>query len=135
MKNFVLLIIATLSFIGCSKDVEEDKFHLELLPIDSVILPVEFKKDSIYELPFNYIRPTNCHIFEGFYYGKNANIRTIAVQTTVIEQNNCVPATVNPRTEILKFKPTTEASYVFKLWKGTVNGNDVYEEIEIPVVP
>ena len=136
MKNFALLIIVALSVIGCSKDDEKDKFHLELLPIDSAVLPDKFKKDSVYELPFDYIRPSTCHIFEGFYYKKESNVRTIAIQTTVLEQNNCTVATVNPITEILKFKPTTETSYVFKLWKGTDgNGADVFEEITIPVVP
>ncbi|MEO8235775.1 MAG: hypothetical protein ABI549_10210 [Flavobacterium sp.] len=136
MKKIVLLIIVIFSVISCSTDVEGDKFHLELLPIDSAVLPVEFKKDSVYELPFNYIRPSTCHIFEGFYYEKNLNVRTIAIQTSVIEQSNCTTATVNPITEILQFKPTTETSYVFKLWKGTdANGADVYEEITIPVVP
>ena len=135
MKKFVLLIVIALSVISCSKEVEEDKIHPELLPIDSVVLPVEFKKDSLYELPFNYIRPSTCHIFEGFYYEKSSNVRVIAIRTTVLEQNNCEPATINPRTEILRFKPTTEASYVFKLWKETINGTDVFEEIEIPVVP
>jgi hypothetical protein len=135
MKKTALLLIAAFSIISCSTEYEGDKFHLESLPIDSAILPVEFKKDSVYELSFNYIRPTTCHIFEGFYYEKNSNIRTIAIQTTVLEQNNCETATVNPITEIFQFKPTTETSYVFKLWKGTVNGADVFEEIEIPVVP
>ncbi len=135
MKNLALLIIVALSIIGCSKD-EGNKFSFELRPIDSAVLPVELKKDSLYELPFNYIRPSTCHIFEGFYYEKNSNVRIIAIKNSVIEQNNCVPATVNPITEILKFIPTTEASYVFKLWKGTdASGADVFEEIEIPVVP
>jgi hypothetical protein len=135
MKKFALLLIVAFSVISCSTEVEEDKFHLESLPIDSAVLPVEFKKDSIYELPFNYIRPTTCHVFEGFYYERNLNVRTIAIQTSVLEQNNCEAATVNPITEILQFKPGNEASYVFKLWKGKVNGIDVFEEIEIPVVP
>ena len=136
MKNLVILIIVLFIVIGCSKDDQGDKFHLELLPIDSAVLPAEFKKDSLYELPFNYIRPSTCHVFEGFYYKKNSNTRTIAIQTTVLEQSNCTTATVNPITEILKFKPTTEPTYIFKLWKGTdANGVDVFEEIEIPVVP
>ena len=136
MKKIILLVIVVFSFISCSTEVEGDKFHLELLPIDSVVLPVEFKKDSLYELPFNYIRPSTCHIFEGFYYKKESNVRTIAIQTSVLEQNNCTVATVNPLTQVLQFKATTETSYVFKLWKGTdANGADIFEEITIPVVP
>jgi hypothetical protein len=137
MKQFMLLLGFATIFIGCSVgDDNNPKFHLELLPIDSAVLPLEFKKDSIYELPFNYIRPSTCHIYEGFYYERNLNIRTIAIQTSVIEQDNCTTATVNPITQILQFKPTTETSYIFKLWKGKdANGVDVYEEITIPVIP
>ena len=136
MKKLGLLIIVVFSIISCNTDVPGVKFHLELLPVDSAVFPVEFKKDSLYELPFKYIRPSTCHVFEGFYYEKNLNVRTVAIQTSVLEQNNCTGATVNPITEILRFKPTTETSYVFKLWKGTDgNGADVFEEITIPVVP
>ena len=135
MKKFALLIIIALAVIACSTNDEKDKFHLELLPIDSVVLPATFKKDSLYELPFKYIRPSTCHIYEGFYYEKNLNVRTIAIQTSVVEQEGCTAATVNPLTEILKFKPT-ETSYIFKLWKGKDgNGTDVFQEITIPVVP
>lgn len=137
MKQFLLLLGFAIIFAGCSMgEDDKPKFHLELLPIDSAVLPLEFKKDSIYELPFNYIRPSTCHIYEGFYYERNLNIRTIAIQTSVIEQDNCTTATVNPITQILQFKPTTETSYIFKLWKGKdANGLDIYEEITIPVIP
>ena len=136
MRNCWLLVLVAIGFISCNTDVEGDKFHLELLPIDSAILPLEFKKDSIYELPFKYIRPSTCHVFEGFYYERNLNVRTIAIQTSVLEYDNCVSAAVNPITEILKFKPTTETSYIFKLWKGKdANDVDIYEEITIPVIP
>ena len=136
MRNYWLLVLVAIGFISCNTDVEGDKFHLELLPIESAILPLEFKKDSIYELSFNYIRPSTCHVFEGFYYERNLNVRTIAIQTSVLEQNNCEVASSIPVTQILEFKPTTETSYVFKLWKGKdASGTDIYEEITIPVIP
>jgi hypothetical protein len=137
MKKYWLLIAVVFTFIGCSLgDDDSTKFHLELLPIDSATLPAEFKKDSVYELPFRYVRASTCHVFEGFYYKKEANVRTIAIQTSVVEQLNCTTPSVNPLEAILQFKPTVESSYVFKLWKGKDDGGeDVYEEIEIPVVP
>lgn len=121
--------------MSCSND-DGNNFHYEYIPVDSVVLPSEFKKDSIYELPFKYVRPTTCHFFDGFYYDRNSNIRTIAIVNGVVEQDNCTTAPINPMTEILRFIPTTEASYIFKLWKGEdSNGNDIYDEIEVPVVP
>ncbi|GAA4762669.1 MULTISPECIES: hypothetical protein [Flavobacterium] len=134
MKKLLFFALAIVTF-GCSKD-DYTEVHYEYVPVNSVQLPSEFKKDSIYELPFTYVRPSTCHFFNGFYYDKKSNVRTVAVINGVFEQDNCTAATVNPITEILKFKPTTEDSYIFKIWKGEdSNGNDVYEETEIPVVP
>lgn len=136
MKKLMFFLILATTIIGCSKDDDTTQVHYEYVPVDSAQLPTEFKRDSIYELPFKYVRPTTCHFFDGFYYDRNSNVRTVAIVNGVFEQDNCTPATVNPLTEILRFKPTTEDSYIFKLWKGEdTNGNDIYDEIEIPVVP
>ena len=136
MKNCIAFFVILFFLVSCSNDDESIKFHMEILPIETAPLPTEFKKDSIYTLPFTYIRPTNCHIYEGFYYEKNANKRTIAIQTSVLEQDNCGAAPINPVEETLNFKPTTETSYIFRLFKGTdAAGQDIFEEIEIPVIP
>lgn len=135
MKKIVLLM-TLVGLWSCSHDDEFDNYHPEYLPIESATFPTELKKDSVYEIPLQYIRPSTCHVYEGLYYSKNSNTRTIAVATTVLEQSNCVTAPVNPLTVILNFKPTTETSYIFKLWKGEdANGQDIFEETEIPVVP
>lgn len=137
MKKFVLLFTVVLIFFGCSSEADDNpKFYLEMLPVEEAILPIEFKKDSVYKLPISFIRPSTCHAFDGFYYERNLNIRTIAIQTRVLEQDNCEVASSIPVTQILEFKPTTEMSYVFKLWKGKDTGGiDIYEEITIPVLP
>ncbi len=135
MKKTLFFLMLTLVIIGCSKE-DETQVHYEYVPVNSVQLPTEFKRDSVYDLPFTYVRPSTCHFFDGFYYDKSSNIRTIAFVNGVLEQDNCTTAPVNPLTEFLRFKPTTEDSYIFKLWKGEdSNGNDIYEEHEIPVVP
>lgn len=135
MKKLLFFSILIMTVIGCSND-DETRIRYEYVPVDSAQLPSEFKKDSIYELPITYVRPSTCHFFDGFYYDKNSNVRTVAIVNGVFEQENCTTAPVNPLTQILKFKPTTETSYIFKLWKGEdSNGNDIYEETEIPVVP
>jgi hypothetical protein len=138
MKKVLLLLATVISLASCSLGTDDGlKFHTELLPIESADLPDEFKKDSVYDLPFTYIRPSTCHLFEGFYYAKDMNVRTIAIHTSVIEQGGCTTPTVNPITEILQFRPSESYnSYIFKLWKGeNESGEDIFEEIEIPVVP
>ncbi|WP_309608511.1 hypothetical protein [Flavobacterium sp.] len=137
MKKIVLIFVALLLFFGCSPNDENNtKFHLELLPIHSSTFPAQFTQDVEYDIPIQFIKPSNCNVFEGFYYDKNLNIRTIAIQSSVLEQDNCIVAPQPPSTQILRFKPTTETSYVFKLWKGVdASGADIYQEITIPVIP
>lgn len=132
-----MLLLLVVAFSGCDLGGDENpKFHLELLPIESAVLPTEFKRDSVYEIPVNFVRPTNCYIYDGFYYEIDGNKRSIAVQTSVVEQSDCGAEPINPTNKILKFKPTIEASYVFRLWKGKgTNGVDIFEEVEIPVIP
>lgn len=132
-KLFTLLIIATL--VSCSLD-DGTNFHYELLPVHSVTLPTEFKRDSLYEIPFKYNRPSTCYGFDNFYYYREANIRTIAINAVVVEQTNCETPTTNPVTVKLNFIPTTEDSYIFKIWKGKdANGQNIFEQKEIPVIP
>ncbi|MBP9793203.1 MAG: hypothetical protein KBC56_04325 [Flavobacterium sp.] len=137
MKKYLLLLLIAFSFSNCELgDDDNPKFHLELLPVATATFPAEFKKDSIYQIPIQFNRPTNCYIYDGFYYEKNRNERLIAVQTSVVEQNDCGTMLVNPMVKILTFKPTIEESYIFKLWKGKgSDGADIFEEIEIPVIP
>jgi hypothetical protein len=137
MKKFLLILALAFIFVQCdTNDNDYPNYHLELLPIESAVFPAEFIKDQVYEIPIKYVRPTTCYLFEGFYYDKNLNTRTIAIQTSVLEQNNCTTPLQNPIEEILKFKATTETSYVFKLWKGKdASGANIFEEITVPVVP
>jgi hypothetical protein len=136
MKKLLLLFAVVLVFVGCDLEDDNPRFHVELLPVESATFPAEFHEGQVYEIPIKYIRPSTCHVFEGFFYGKDENIRTIAIQTTVLEQDNCTTPSTNPMTEVLKFIATTESSYIFKLWKGkNASGEDIFEEIEVPVVP
>jgi hypothetical protein len=137
MKKFLLILVITSIFLGCSTSVNDNSpnFHLELLPIESAVFPTQFVKNQVYEIPISYVRPTTCYIFEGFNYDKNLNTRTIAIQTSVLEQSNCTTPIQNPIQEILKFKATTETSYIFKLWKGKdAAGANVFQEITVTVV-
>lgn len=136
MKKLLLLFAVVITFIGCSPNEDDNpKFHLELLPVQSIDLPAEFTRGVVYDLHIQFIRPTTCHLFDGFFYEKNLNVRTIAVQTSVVELNSCMPTSQEPTIQVLKFKPAEESSYIFKLWKGKdAYGVNVYEEIEVPVV-
>ncbi len=134
MKKIVLLLSVLFLFNSCSMDDESDKFHYALLPIESVDIPAEFTLGETYDITIRYFRPSTCHAFDGFYYEKNLNTRTIAVQNVIFEQNNCVNLSETLVEQNLEFYVTNNGSYIFKFWQGKdATGEDIFLEYEIPV--
>lgn len=135
MKKFVLLLSVLFLFNSCNMDDNGDDFQYVLLPVASVEIPTEFELGETYNIVVRYYRPTTCHAFDGFYYEKDLNIRTIAVQNIVFNQNNCEPLTDVLAEENLEFHVTNNGSYIFKFWQGKdSNGQDIFLEYEIPVI-
>lgn len=133
-KKIVLSIILLVSFISCTPESDNPKYHYELLKIESVILPDTLILGETHEIKMSYYRPTTCHVQDGFYYDKNLNIRTIALQSLVTERNDCTTLTDDLEEAILNFYVTNNGSYIFKFWQGTdSNGEDIFLEIEVPV--
>jgi hypothetical protein len=137
MKNLKILITVLLTiglFFSCTTDDSKTNYHFELLKIDSAVLPDTLVLGHEHELKVLYHRPTTCHGFNGFYYDKNLNIRTVAVESIVVENNNCTELTDEVREATLNFYVTNNGSYVFKFWQGKdENGEDLFLEYEIPV--
>ena len=75
----ILIIIMPLI---CACSIEDDdkinEFYTVLLPIDSASLPETFTNGETYDIYYNYLRPTECHIFNDLYHYKEGNIITIA---------------------------------------------------------
>lgn len=136
MKKILLLLSVLFLFNSCSlDDVQDDEFSYELVPIASVDIPAEFELGETYNIVIRYYRPSTCHAFDGFYYDKDLNVRTIAVQNIVFEQNNCEPLTDVLIEQNLEFYVTNNGSYIFKFWQGKNEaGEDLYLEYEIPVI-
>ncbi len=130
-------ILFTLLFFGlisCSLEDDAPTFHLEYLKAESVTIPESFVLGETYEIKVAYKRPTSCHSFHGFYYDKNLNIRTVAVQCIVAEKN-CNDLVDDIQEETLNFYVTNNGTYIFKFWQGLdENGEDVFLEYEIPVL-
>ena len=133
MKKIFLFLSILFMLCSCTID-EEQHFHYELLPVESVEIPNEFQLGETYSIKIRYNRPTSCHSFNGFYYDSYLNTRTIAVRTIVFEQDNCTELTNNLVEEIIHFYVTSSGPYTFKFWQGTNDaGEDVFLEYEIPV--
>lgn len=134
MKKIILLLFSVLLLNSCSLDGET--FAYEVLPVDSFEVPDSFVLGETYEIKVFYKRPTTCYEFNGFYYHKDLNIRTIAVQTLVRTSGTCNEITDNmpPEEVSFNFHVTSNGSYIFKFYKGKdAEGIDIFEEVEIPV--
>ena len=134
MKKLVLLLSLLFAFNSCSTD-DGDNFRFELLPVESVEMPVNFNVNVINQIKIKYRRPTTCHAFNSFYYEKNLNTRTIAVESIVFEQDGCEALESVLVEKKLNFHVTNNGSYIFKFWQGANEyGEDVFLEYEIPVI-
>lgn len=136
MKKFALLILFITSVAGCSLDNgNQDTYDYEVLPVDSYTLPENFTLGNTYEIKLKYQKPTGCHIFQGIYYSKDLNVRTIAIQTAVKNNEICTTEIPALSEASFNFYVTNTGSYIFKFYKGKdTAGTDLYEEVEVPVV-
>lgn len=135
MKKIIALLSLFLVITSCSVSNDEPNFHYELLPIQDVEIPTEFVMGETYQITLWYYKPSTCHGFGGFYYEKNLNERTIAIQSIVQDESTCTPLTNELVSATLDFYVTNNGSYVFKFWQGVDdNGEDVFYEVEVPVI-
>lgn len=134
MKKIIALIAIFLLTISCSPESDEQKVHFELLPIESVVMPTEFNVNTENQIVIKFFRPTTCHGFNGFYYEKETSTRIVAVESYVLEKNDCAPLTNQELEQTLRFKPTETGTFLFKFWKGRdANGVNIFEEISVDV--
>jgi len=136
MKKIVLFLIVITSFLSCSLDNDNTSYTYDVLPVDSYVVPASFTLGETYEIKLKYQKPTSCHIYQGIYYDKNLNTRTIAIQTAV-QNNQVCTQQIPPLSEVsFNFMVNNTGSYIFKFYKGEdAGGKDIFEEVEIPVVP
>lgn len=137
MKKIVLLLLAVFAVSSCSLDDDAQNYYLEVLPIDSFEIPESFVQGRKYEVKIFYKLPSNCHEVNGLYYAKEENQRIVGVQSRVRDAAFCEPIE-NAQLDslIFNFEVGTEDSYIFKFYKGVdEDGNDVFEDVEVPAHP
>jgi hypothetical protein len=134
MKRLIGIVTLVFLFVSCSLE-SDSKYTFELLKVESVEIPTEMTLGETYEFKMYYRLPSTCHTYNAIYYQKHLNIRTVAVESAVREQNDCQELTENNLYECsFPFQATSNGSYVFKFWQGEDGqGNDVFIEYEIPV--
>ncbi|MCF6139722.1 hypothetical protein L1S34_00325 [Flavobacterium sp. K77] len=134
MKKLIALTLLLVSMASCSTDNDSNNYTYDVLPIASYTVPAEFKLGETYTITLKYQKPTSCHYYQGIYYDKNLNVRTIGVQT-VVDNDQVCNAALPPESETsFQFFVTNTGSYIFKFYKGEdAAGNNIFEEVEIPV--
>lgn len=131
----LLIILILITTISCSISDDSQNSHIEILPIESAIVPNEFQLGQTYEIVMTYIKPNTCYLFSNIYYVANSNERTVAVLSEVLENNtNCQET--NEELEVsFNFQALSSGSIIFKFWQGTNESDeDQYLTIEVPVV-
>lgn len=134
MKKIALFLVLMTSLLSCSID-EGDTYTNYILPVDSYVLPETFKVGATHEIKLKYQKPTACYMYGGIYYYSENSTRTIAINASVKNGENCsdvLPAL----TEVsFNFAPTTKGTYTFKFYKGADEaGKDIFEDVAIEVV-
>ena len=135
--SFILVTAALFTFASC--DVGEDTnsdYNFKLVAIDSVDVPDHFILGETKPLKLYYKRPSTCHFFNGFYYEKNLNTRTVAIQMAVFNASNCEPLEEELAEASLDFYVSNSGTYIFKFFTGVdAAGQNTFLEYEIPVLP
>jgi hypothetical protein len=134
MKKIFYLFLLGVSLISCQLNDYNDGYQLVILPVAEVEMQTAFAKDSLTNIPVKYLRPSNCHFFEDFYYEKNGFTRFVAIYCSKLNKDNC-QSFQNDTIEVpLKFRPTELGTYQFKFWTGVnAQGQDVYQDYEVEV--
>ena len=136
MKKIALLLVLMTTLVGCSLDNgNNDTYTYSVLPVESYTIPETFELGKTYTIKLTYQKPTSCHIYQGIYYAKDLNTRTIGVQAAVLDKQVC-GTEVPPVSETsFEFQVTATGTYIFKFYKGKdADGKDLFEDVEIQVV-
>ncbi len=133
-KLFLLLFVSTL-ITSC--DITEDdrpNFHYEILAVESFEIPDTFNYLSTHQIKLFYKLPSNCHSLGGIYFEKQLNERIIGVQSFVVNRENCLANQDEILETSFNFEVISKENYLFKFYKGKdEQGNNIFEEVEIPV--
>jgi hypothetical protein len=132
---FLGLMVSLLFASSCSVDDTTAEFYFELIPVESVEMPVEFIFGATHTITVTYKRPTSCHTFSSFEYVQRPdNVRNVAVVNFVTSGNNCQTLEEDFRTESFSFSALNSEPYTFNFWQGKdANGEDMYLTYEINV--
>jgi hypothetical protein len=136
MKKLILLVSIFFALNSCTVGSDSDREFI-LLPIEQVEMPLNYSVGNISIIKIKYKRPTDCHIFNGFYTNyESSNVydKVVAIRTVKLNNSNCLPD--DSMFEVnYEFKPMTAGTYNLRFWLGPdEDGVDQYETHEVEVL-
>lgn len=136
MKKIALLVVTVFAFGSCAIDEESSPgFYPALVPVVSVEMPNELVFGEKYTFDITYKKPSSCHIFAGFSYEQDRDVRIVGAIMNVFTDETCEDLTDKTETKGLDFEVRYNEPYIFKFWQGRdENGNDIYLVKKVPVV-
>jgi hypothetical protein len=141
MKKIVALCAALVVLVSCSMDNDVQDFDIAFVPVISVDAPEVVVPGQTSYFNLYYRRPNDCYFVNSFDYHAEGNIRTVALQAIVVEDNNCMSLeTAEAESIQMPFEcPPNYVNeiYIFRFYSGPGTasaGNTLeYTEIEVPV--
>lgn len=139
MKKLFLVLARAFVALACSMDGDEkNDFALAFIPIESVTMPEYVTPGSTYTITMYYRRPNSCYyVSDQPYYDIVDNVRTVAVQSYIIENADCRPIeTAAPDVKTFDFRCplTTDDHFKFRFFKGVDDsGYQEFIEVILPV--
>jgi hypothetical protein len=135
MKKLFFLFAIVLGLNSCSLDDDSTpNYYLEVVPVENFIVPDTFDYLGVHEIKLFYKKPTICHELAGIYFERHLNERTIGLQCMVTNSTNCQPYEGELYEVNFNFEVISTDTYLFKFYKGKdEDGNNIFEEVEIPV--
>jgi len=133
IKKFLVTFLIAFTLVSCLSDDNDTNFVLVTLPVKEAVVPAEFEFGMSYTIKLEYDLPNGCHTFYDLYYKQDHKSRIVAITALLDEQANCTEALISKEHEFV-VKVAQEEDYTFRFWKGEDNnGEDIFEDIIVPV--
>lgn len=142
MKKFIYLFVAVASFWSCSLDSNtsmDSNIQYEIAKITSYDLPESFTHGSQYTINVDYLLASGCSVYDGLYANYKSDSfdgrRQIYVSAySKVSNSSCDDTTAGAEgTDDLKITISENGTYTFYFLQAEVNGEPVYDIVEVPV--
>lgn len=130
MKKLLFFFLLAITVVSCS--VSDDSGAQEfMLPVEDATVPETLILGQNASIQVKYRRPTDCHIFNGFYIDSDGFTQTVSVRALKFSEENCMDDTANLYEAPLNFIPGVAGTYHFRFWTGNdTNGAPIFLEFE-----